>query len=145
PRRPTGDLLLGAGLLIWLVAVVLWITWSPYQFLTPANPLREFAGNRNAIQLIPDPSAGDLLGNSLLLVPIAVALALTVRHRPILKATFAALLFSITIELGQMFLPDRMVSVADVVLNSSGAMVGAVVARRLAARLGSARLLWGMM
>ena len=132
--------LLGLGVALWLLLVVVWIVWTPYVFLWRGNPVREFSPPGTP-QLFPETWALDLLGNLLLLAPLGAAVALSTMRRPVLSALLAGVAVSTVLEVGQIWLPDRTTSVADLVLNAAGAGVGAVVAFALARRWSAGRAL----
>ncbi len=124
--RPGGpDLtILLVGSLVWLALVALWLTWSPFDFSTAG---RDYP---------PAPtSAFDLLGNLVLLAPFGATLAALAPRRGVLLAALVGALVSAGMEAGQIYLPDRVVSVVDLLLNTAGAAAGAAVMLRLRARV----------
>src|SRR4051812_41839062 len=67
----------------------------------------------------------DLLLNIALFMPLGAALALRGRSRG--RITQLALLLSAAIELSQFYIPGRDPSISDVIANTSGAVLGALV------------------
>ena len=66
--------------------------------------------------------------NVALFVPFGFALALVLRRRPVLRTVIAGLVTSVAFEVLQAVLPiDRTPSVGDVVANTCGATVGALL------------------
>jgi len=120
-----------AGVVAWLLLVAAWLTWTPLHLAAvPNRPV-----------LFPATSPFDLLGNVLLLAPLGWVRALGASERPALRATLAAMAVSMTIETGQVFLDGRIVSLTDVVLNTSGATLGAWCALLVARHVGRPRAL----
>lgn len=118
------------ALLAWLVLVAVWLTWAPFAVrAAPGAP--ELSLPRNPV---------DIVGNLLLLAPVAALLALAGRSRgwprPLLAAGTAAAALSLTLEAGQVLFAGRVVSPYDVALNTAGAVAGAWLALRLARRVG---------
>ena len=72
--------------------------------------------------------AADLLLNIALFMPLGAALALGGRSRG--RVTVLALLLSTAIELSQFYIPGRDPSVSDVIANTCGALLGALVVGR---------------
>ncbi len=124
-RRPGPDrTILLVGSLVWLALVALWLTWSPFDLSTAG---RDYP---------PAPtSAFDLLGNLVLLAPFGATVAALAPRRGVLLAALAGALVSAGMEAGQIYLPDRVVSVVDLLLNTAGAAAGAAVMLRLRARV----------
>lgn len=103
--------------------------------LVPGASIRELFGEdyRNA--------AENVLGNVLLFLPLGF-LATIVTGRRIIQVTIGAAAFSTCIELAQLALGNRWVDIDDVLLNTGGALVGALVgagAHRLTAALHGSR------
>ena len=75
----------------------------------------------------------DVLGNIILFLPFGVAACWVLKQRNwpnqshILTAFAAGLLFSFGIETAQYWMPTRVTSLHDIILNSSGALVGALL------------------
>lgn len=79
----------------------------------------------------------DLLINVLGFVPIGLLAALGWRRRPLLAAAAFGLALTLTMEIGQIVVVDRVPSLLDVLLDFSGALIGGwYVGRRLAGRAG---------
>lgn len=77
--------------------------------------------------------------NVVLFVPLGALLALELPLRRWWIAPVVTTTFSILIELGQTLLPARVATIADVIANTAGGLVGALivlVARRSASRSG---------
>lgn len=123
--------LLWSLLVVWLALVVIWLTWTPLQRGEGPNP----------IVLFPSTSPLELVGNAMLLMPLAIVIALGLVRRPILAATAAAFALSTCVEIGQVFLVGRVVSLTDVLLNTIGGLAAAWVAVRLAPLLGRRRII----
>jgi len=104
------------------MAVALLAWWPPEFSPQAASTLAERA------VWLRVPPARDAIVNMLLFLPIGAA----IHHRavPTFRGVVAyALALSIAIELGQVFLPERIVSTTDVVLNTAGAACGALLMR----------------
>lgn len=89
--------------------------------------------NRNAVE--------NVVGNVLLFLPLGFFATIVTRRRTA-QVTLGAAVFSTSIELTQLALGDRWVDIDDVVLNTGGALVGALAgagAFRLAAVLNGPR------
>jgi glycopeptide antibiotics resistance protein len=121
--------LLFLGTLLWLVLTVLWLTWTPLQW----------SGEANRIVLFPHTSPFELAGNLLLLTPFGVMMALGGR-RGLLVVGLASALLSFGVEMGQIFLLGRIVSITDILLNTLGAVGSGAVAMRLRPRFGARRI-----
>src|SRR5690606_19414264 len=123
---------LPAALLGWFVLVAVWLTWVPFA-------LRPLPGTPE-LGLPDDPV--DVVGNLLLLAPVAVVLALGFRRRgrraPVLRAAVAAEALGLVLEVGQIYFAGRVVSPYDVALNAVGAAAAAWLAPRAAGRGGPA-------
>jgi len=128
------------------MAVVLWFTvredeYVGWQNLTGGNyvPLRHHLAALHCV-LNDCPAAGaaleyllvDVVGNTLLFIPVGLAfvgaLPLAGRAARYLGAVLAAMLFSSAIEVAQLFMPSRATDVDDVLFNTAGAMLGALLA-----------------
>ena len=84
-------------------------------------------------------TAFDAVSNVLAYLPFGLLLALTFRtyfgnRSSVLLATFAAMSLSVAMEYLQMYLPMRDSSNADILSNSTGALVGALLAVSIAQR-----------
>jgi VanZ family protein len=118
--------ILYAGTVAWLALTILWLTWTPLQF----------SGQPNRVFLFPGTTPLELIGNALLMTPIGVVLAIASR-RPLAVVGGACMLLSLGVEFGQIFLLGRIVSVTDILLNTTGAVGAGWIARRLRPRLGA--------
>jgi VanZ family protein len=75
------------------------------------------------------PSRSDLLGHLLLFGTMSVLVVLFVRTRTqIILLAVLTIGFSITLEVGQGYVPSRYFDVADIVANTAGGMVGCLLA-----------------
>ena len=71
----------------------------------------------------------EFLGNILMFIPLGVFVALLISRRHWWLLLFAGTVFSGFIELGQLlFLPERVPEVRDLISNSTGFILGAIVA-----------------
>lgn len=118
------------AVLLWLVLVCMWLTWIPFVF-----------GPAGRLHLVPRRDVHDLIGNLTFLVPFGITLGTVRLNRPMLFAAAVGALLSLTLELGQLFLPARMTSLSDLVLNAAGAAVGAWLGVQLRGRWGARRVL----
>jgi glycopeptide antibiotics resistance protein len=104
-----------------------------------STTLRGSTGAGGRVNLVPGASIGELfsadyrnafenvVGNIALFLPLGFFAIIVTRLR-VLQVTLAAAVFSAFIELTQLALGDRWVDVDDLLLNTTGALVGAVVA-----------------
>ncbi len=126
------------GLIVAYCLIVLVGTLSPFNFTTDRNLLMNRA---EPIEWIPFsyicPRCGFNIKNKVLnlgmLGPLGLLLVLPRRRDEsgsvrIFKATLWCLIFSVLIETSQYFLPARTPSASDVLMNTIGAFLGAVVA-----------------
>lgn len=143
PKSGASRLQLG-WLALWLALAAVWLAWAPYQFLLPGSPLIEFYGGRNPVSIFPSTTPSDLLANVVLLAPFGVLVAAIARSRPVLSALIAGALLSVTIEAGQLFITDRIVSAADVVLNGGGGAAAAALFIAMRRHVGRDRLIGSM-
>jgi glycopeptide antibiotics resistance protein len=115
---------LAAAVAAWL----LWMTLRPNQTVAAdLAPLTESAADRGiSIHLFID-----LAGNVLVFAPLGAALALAQRDRPVwrrlLLATLGGAGLSLVIELIQTATPTRVAALEDWLLNTGGALLGAVM------------------
>ena len=72
-------------------------------------------------------ATSDVLLNIILFVPLGAAVALHVRSLP--RCALSAALLSATIELAQLYIPGRDSSLGDVLSNSLGGTLGALLTR----------------
>ncbi len=100
--------------------------------LTP-NPTGN--GKPNLVPLRNSGGPVDLLGNIVLFLPIGVLLSMALKREThstwarVLLVFGAGLLFSAFIETTQLWLPTRSADVDDVIFNSCGALLGAMLDR----------------
>ena len=104
-----------------------------------STTLRGSTGGGGQVNLVPGTSFVELLsddyrnafenvvGNFALFLPLGFFATIVTRLR-VLQVTLAAAVFSAFIELTQLAFGDRWVDVDDLLLNTTGALVGAVVA-----------------
>lgn len=131
------------GLVAWSVVAVLWVTWAPYRFRPPDLSLT-----------LAYDSLPEILGNLVLMAPVAVVMALSGRGsvgRRVVRAGLAAVAVSLLAETGQVFIEGRHPSTMDLVLNACGGAALGWVAVRVGAWAGPARALapfvllaWGL-
>ena len=137
-RRPITVVLL-LLVTIGILAVTLWMSGKTYSSLDPipfedvrhlAHRLERHPVPMRVISLIIVP----IIMNTLLFVPFGFLLfiALYSLERPTFQTyvltVFLGLTFSCAIEAWQYFLPDRVADVNDVIWNSMGTLVGAILA-----------------
>jgi VanZ family protein len=128
----TGRLSAPGLLLLYVLAVSVIITLTPFRFSRPP---------RLTLAWIAAP--GDVVPNVLLFLPLGFLYRLA---RPRLgwgAVGGAAAVVSAALEAAQIYLPGRYPSVVDVLANSTGAVLGALVHGKMAQRL-DARLLRGL-
>jgi glycopeptide antibiotics resistance protein len=115
-----------------LVGVIaLWLLWMT---------LRPNAAVANDLAPLVEPAAArgisphlliSLVGNVVVFVPLGVALALALGREPmtlrLLKATLIGAVFSLVVELAQVAIPSRVTALSDLLLNTAGAGIGALV------------------
>jgi VanZ family protein len=106
------------GLLGWLVIVTIWVTWSPFEW--------KRGGPDFQLETTFDWEAA---GHLLLLVPLAVVLAVLVHRsdsrRPVGYVWGTVVLFGMFLELGQLWIEGRGLSLYDALANCIG-VTGAV-------------------
>ena len=118
------------AIIIWLVLLVLWLTWTPTGLDAP----------RLVISLPTE--LRDLLGNILLFSPVAVVdvvrrissrrtqisepAAGALERGAVVATTLLVVVLSLLVELGQTQVPGRIVSPFDVILNTAGALLVAI-------------------
>lgn len=110
---------LGQALLGFCAILILIMTWLPFRFEITATP-------RIAI----GSDLSDAINNILLFIPLGFLYCITITRKAgqFLKAAFVAgFLFSLMIEIVQLFLAGRYTSPMDVLTNATGAMIGAWV------------------
>ena len=95
-------------------------------------PLQEFFGDQ------PTAISWLLFGNVLLYVPIGLFVALRVPRWSVLQITIGAAAASLLVEIAQFIADDgRVASVDDVLLNTLGGLIGALIARGIMHLAGS--------
>ncbi len=124
-RKPTWFWWALAGLIaVWL----LWMTLRPNPTVAAdLAPLTEPAANRG----IPPRVLISLAGNIVVFVPLGAALALALdglsTRRRLLLATLTGAGLSLSIELLQITIPSRVTAADDLLLNTVGTAIGALV------------------
>jgi hypothetical protein len=110
-------------MLLWLLGVVLWITWAPFVARDRLEP----------VFFRPPVSSFDIVGNLLLLGPIAIVATVRQWHARIPTAPWriplACALLSLMIETVQIYVDGRFPSPRDVLLNTTGAAIGTFATR----------------
>lgn len=160
-RRHTPTYVVGALYAVFLAAIG---TWPRH--VDSGLPLAEWALTRGIANVLGATPAqlvatAEVLANAVLFVPLGWMVAWWWPRAQVVAAVIAGLAVALTIEVAQQFAPiDRTPSLVDVVANVSGACVGFLAVRAVAARpqyrlavLGSvgalvaavvAVLLWGL-
>ncbi|NNF28326.1 MAG: VanZ family protein [Gemmatimonadetes bacterium] len=110
--------------LLWVITALLWLTWSPF----------EFGGSRAQVRLGIRGITPETVANLLLLIPLAVNVAERARRRTPGTASTARLVavvaaFAALIEVGQLYVPARVTSLADWVLNTGGGAMAVLLWR----------------
>jgi len=134
------------ALLMWTAVAVI-LEWWPLQFLTDMEQIAQRAAAVRWV-LFADYYAGSdynaftqLLRKTLLFLPLGALLALGVfvpeRGHGIAPAVLVGLLASAILEAGQLALPGRFASFTDVLVETTGAWLGAVLARRAYGAMGA--------
>lgn len=122
----------------WAVAaLVLYVGLVIYGSLFPLTNWRTPEGDLLAFLVAPLPryiTRTDIVTNILAYLPVGFLVAATLRshmrlRRAVLWAMLAGLILSLAMETLQMFLPSRIASNLDVVTNTIGAVLGAVLFR----------------
>jgi glycopeptide antibiotics resistance protein len=118
---------LAYAFLAYLIGVTLLVTLVPFDFATRPDADVLYGG-----------TIADFIANVAMFLPLGFVFRLSRqdrRDRLALKALLAAALFSMGIELAQLFLPSRMSAPLDVLANGLGGWIGALVHDRIATRL----------
>lgn len=123
--------------LLVVVAAILYGSLYPFDFVGPPAPLAEALSAR-----LTEVRRGDALANLLLYIPLGLLLVVMKREGPrggrVVMAVVLGFLLSLSVEVTQLWLPPRTTSLSDLVLNTAGSLVGAVlglvIVRTLAAR-----------
>ncbi len=116
---------LAAGTAIWL----LWMALRPAQIV--AGELAVLT-TPAATQGISPYVLIELIGNVVVFVPLGLTVMLALRDHPPIKRLLLAVAagagLSMTIELAQIALPSRTSAISDLILNTTGTALGALVA-----------------
>lgn len=141
PRPPAGRRAGLVGLAI-LLPIVLVTTLWPTHFLLRAKPAVVDAlgrlHDRGALEWLTWVRL-EVLANVAMLVPVALLLTLVLGARRWWIAALAGAAFSVAVELVQWTMPHRVASLLDIVANTAGAVVGALLGATIAALLGARR------
>lgn len=114
------------GVLVWLVSVLVWMTWTPFLVHPRDHAL-------SAVFWGPPSKPLEMLANVLMFVPVGLAL---VPSKPIkwptaVRVALIAGTISAVLEAGQLWLPRRSTTIYDVAINVAGALIGLWIARRM--------------
>lgn len=118
---------------LWLWAITLVIA------LVTVRPWSGFVGHSHwqLVEWVPFTvvfSPRDIVANTLLFVPFGFAFGWHRRRPPIRRAVVTAALFSMSVELYQVYCHNHFPTTADVLTNTLGAWIGAHLAWRASAR-----------
>jgi VanZ family protein len=124
----------------WLVAALLYALLIAYGSLFPLSGWTESADPWSWLGSLPAGSRlprADLIINVLAYMPLGLSLAMVMRHSmgnaiAVLAATLIGFALSLGIEHTQAYLPSRVPSTIDLITNSLGSLIGALVAPLLA-------------
>jgi len=115
-------------------SLAVWLLLLAYASLYPFLPLRLPPGNflQEAVAVPRYLMRSDVLFNILAYIPFGTLATLFFRQRgaagrAIGKAVAMAALFSLSMETAQLFIPNRVASVIDLLCNTGGALIGALV------------------
>ncbi|MCQ2010424.1 VanZ family protein [Sporolactobacillus sp. STSJ-5] len=122
-------------LLTFSILFVLYLTLIPHGIIHTGNvagtPVQHFTINLNPLVIFKNFQSASLfyfivddLGNIMLFLPFGFFLAMRYPQFHWAHALFMGALFSATIEWVQLFLPNRMTDIDDVILNTTGAVLG---------------------
>lgn len=121
----------GTGLLVAYTALLVYGTWFPLsRWDWESGGLDQFL----QMSLWQRAPLSDLIINSIIYVPLGALLANAMRKRPsatIGIAGIAGLGLSVFLELGQTYLPGRVTSLTDIILNTMGAVLGAAIVTKV--------------
>ncbi len=113
------------GFLVGYIALLTYGTWFPLdRWNWSAGGIDQFL-HMTVSQSAP---LSDLIINILVYAPVGALLAHVLRAGPLIAALCSALLgfvVSVTLEFGQTYIPGRVTSLLDILLNTSGAFLGA--------------------
>lgn len=117
----------------WLRWLLLWgyVCLIIYGSLYPFTGWQMPTGVQWLFSISTDFSAPDMLANVLFYIPFGFLLILGRRLRAIPAIILSALALSTSMETAQAFLPNRVTSLMDILLNGFGAGMGAVAAQML--------------
>ena len=123
------------------LAGLAWIVWAPSSeagqvtgmLAVIAEWLEQFG-----LAFTPTWTVLEVLANVALFIPFG-ALVLTVFRTSVSSATLAGLALSALVETVQLFLPTRVPAVSDLIANTAGTFVGALLISAAASRLSSRR------
>ncbi len=105
-------------------AILAIIIWWPFDFSLSAV---DTTLSRLRLGLAQSPGAYDAVINTLAFVPLGL-LAARGTLRSLARVAYIAFALSLTLELGQVFMPGRVLSVWDVSFNVAGALAGGLIA-----------------
>lgn len=110
------------ALLGYVILAILFLTFNPFYLAIP---------DRIHIELTTDPS--DVIVNIILFIPVGFLYRLSTNRR---GAWLLGALISVCIEIGQIFIPARTTSLADLFNNTLGAGLGALFYNLVSSRIG---------
>lgn len=126
-------------LLTFSILFVLYLTMIPHGRIRTgmdSGSAHYFNYNLNPIHLFEDLQHAslfylivDIIGNIILFVPFGIFLTMRFPELKVAHVGFVGAFFSSTIECIQLFLPNRMTDIDDVILNTTGAIVGYLLFR----------------
>jgi VanZ family protein len=115
-------------------SIAVWALLLAYASLYPFWPLRVPAPDAIAGFFLPPryPSRSDVVFNVIAYVPLGMLACLFYRQlargwQPIARAVGFAAVFSLSMELVQFFIPNRVASLYDLLANAGGALLGSLV------------------
>ncbi|MCO7124288.1 VanZ family protein [Sporolactobacillus shoreicorticis] len=122
------------------ILFVLYLTLIPHDVIHTGNvaepPARHFTINLNPLMIFKNFQSDSLfyfivddLGNMMLFLPFGFFLTMKYPHFHWAHTLFIGALFSATIEWIQLFMPNRMTDIDDVILNTTGAVLGYMLYR----------------
>ncbi len=116
---------------------LLWWTYTLLIVYGSLYPMTEWDGSQGGLQALLDagvpepPPLRDVVINVLVYIPFGLFCTLLIPGRPLIRlllATLAGLTLSSSMELAQTWLPVRITSLADIALNTTGTLIGFVIA-----------------
>lgn len=127
--------------LMFSILFVLYLTLIPHHSIdtgTALGPARYFDYNLNPfilLESLPHVSlfylVVDVIGNIVLFLPFGFCLTMKFPELKGVQILFLGAFFSSTIECIQLFLPNRITDIDDVILNTTGAVIGYFLFRRI--------------